>query len=106
MMANMIKALSKAGPQSKGLIEQLMAAGKGASKSGRLGMLENGGKTLPGNLKMDAQAAGRAFKDNPYGAGALGGGAAAVGGAGYGMKEAMDDDEEGLEGLLKKLGIG
>lgn len=116
MMANMIKALSKAGPQGKALMAKLMeggkmvggqtvdaakglgAAGKGAMKSGRLGMLENGMKTLPKNLGLDAQVAGNAIKNNPYGAAVLGGGAAAGGGGFAALLASLDDEDEDKEG--------
>jgi len=112
MMANLIKALSSSGAQGKALAAKLAekasmvggqsvdlmkglgAAGKGAMKTGRLGMLENGMKTIPGNLKLDAQVAGNAIKNNPYGAAAVGTGAVAGGGGLAALLASLGDEDE------------
>lgn len=105
------------------LMKALMSAGvKGRKLADEAGNVMRGGKEIfeggvtrspfgshasaimgPGG-KSDALK--KLLVANKGGAAALGGGAAGVGAAGYAAADAMDDDDEGIQGLLKKLGIG
>lgn len=94
---------SQIGREGGNVLKGLGDAGRGVAKSARLGMLPNGAKTLPGNLKIDAQKLGAVIGKNKLGAGALGAGGLAAGGAGaYGVNELLeelglleDEEEEG-----------
>lgn len=86
---------SRVGDETGNMLRGLGDAGKGVAKSGRLAMLENGAKTLPGNLKIDAGNLGGVIKRNPYGAGVVGAGALGAGTAGA----------VGINELLEELGM-
>lgn len=122
MMANMIKALKRSGPQSKRLLEQLMETGKltgqGAMNVGKAGgaaglqAAQLGGKKMGSRLKeagmltgeglgqvfgAGGSAAKQAFKQNPYGAAALGaGGAAGAGGLAALLASLGEDEDEDM----------